>query len=357
MALPLRLLHLEDNPSDAELVLHTLQRAGFEPKFTRVDTEQDYRDHLEPAPEIILADFSMPRFDSLRALEIMQARNLDIPFIIVAGTIGEECAVQVMQRGATDYVIKDRLARLGPAVTNALAKKRLRDKARLTRRRLDAQHAITRALAETPNWEMAVPTILASVCQSLAFSCGAFWAVEAQAGNLVLDHFWRPEPANTAVRMAANCVNLLHRACQGSSFGCAIGLPGRVWATGVPAWVPDISRDENFIPFQSEAQGALFGAVALPILRGLEVAGVMAFFGQDLDQPDEEILAMMTALGNQAGQFIDKKRSETALAKEREFLKAVLESSQDLIVACDAREHRLLLTVLPVNTMVRRNNR
>ena len=79
----------------------------------RVETEQDYRDHLQPAPEIILADFSMPEFDSLRALEIMQERQLDIPFIIVSGTIGEERAVQVMQRGATDYIIKDRLGRLG----------------------------------------------------------------------------------------------------------------------------------------------------------------------------------------------------------------------------------------------------
>src|ERR1700680_3213372 len=115
MTTPLRLLLLEDNPSDAESVLHALRRAGYDPSAVRVETEQDYRDHLQSAPEIILADFTMPEFDALRALEIMQECQLDIPFIIVSGTIGEERAVHVMQRGATDYIIKDRLGRLGPA--------------------------------------------------------------------------------------------------------------------------------------------------------------------------------------------------------------------------------------------------
>ena len=71
---------------------------------------------------MILADFSMPEFDSLCALEIIQERHLEIPFIIVSGTMGEERAVQVMQRGATDYIIKDRLGRLGQAVGQALAR-------------------------------------------------------------------------------------------------------------------------------------------------------------------------------------------------------------------------------------------
>src|ERR1700732_1171215 len=102
MATPLRLLILEDNPSDAELVLHALRRAGYEPSANRVETEQDYLDHLQPAPEIILADFTMPEFDSLRALEIMQESEPAIPFIICSGTIGEERAVQIMQQGATD---------------------------------------------------------------------------------------------------------------------------------------------------------------------------------------------------------------------------------------------------------------
>lgn len=126
MPTPLRLLILEDNPFDAELTLHELRRAGYDPVSHRVDTETEFQQHLEPTLELILADFTMPQFDSLRALEIMQERQLDIPFIIVSGTIGEERAVQVMQCGATDYIIKDRLARLGPAVKQSLANRKLK---------------------------------------------------------------------------------------------------------------------------------------------------------------------------------------------------------------------------------------
>jgi signal transduction histidine kinase len=131
MAIPLRILILEDNAVDAELMLHELRRAGYDPTADRVETEQAYRDHLQPAPDIILADFSMPEFDALLALEILQELQLDIPFIIVTGTIGEERAVQVMHRGATDFILKDRMGRLGQSVTQALEQKRLRKAKRL----------------------------------------------------------------------------------------------------------------------------------------------------------------------------------------------------------------------------------
>jgi PAS domain S-box-containing protein len=145
MATPLRLLILEDNPSDAELVLHTLRRAGYDPIGERVETEQEFLDQLQTPPEIILADFTMPELDALRALDIMQERQLDIPFIIVSGTIGEERAVQVMQHGATDYIIKDRLGRLGQAVRQALARWHLKEE------KLKADQTIARlaAIVET----------------------------------------------------------------------------------------------------------------------------------------------------------------------------------------------------------------
>ncbi len=137
----LRLLIVEDNPSDAELILHALRHADYQPSATRVDNEQDFLDQLQLAPEIILADFSMPDFDALRTLEIIQERRLDIPFIIVSGTIGEERAVQVMQRGATDFVIKDRLGRLGTAVQQALERRQLREA------RLKAEQTVARLAA------------------------------------------------------------------------------------------------------------------------------------------------------------------------------------------------------------------
>jgi signal transduction histidine kinase len=126
MSQPLRVLILEDDPNDAEMVLRELRRAGFEPDWQRVDTEAAYLDHLDANLEIVLSDFQMPQFTGLRALELLNERGLDIPFILVSGTIGEDVAVEAMKRGAADYLLKDRLARLAPAVNHALEQSRLR---------------------------------------------------------------------------------------------------------------------------------------------------------------------------------------------------------------------------------------
>lgn len=130
MGRPLQILIVEDNPSDAELVLRELRRAGFEPNWRRVDTEAEYCRHLHPGLDVILSDFAMPQFDGLRALDLLGERGLEVPFILVSGTIGEETAVNAMKHGAADYLLKDRLARLGPAVNQALTQSRLRQERR-----------------------------------------------------------------------------------------------------------------------------------------------------------------------------------------------------------------------------------
>ena len=127
MPIPLRVLILEDRPTDAELILHELRQAGFDPEWQRVETEEEYLTALHPALEIILSDYSLPHFDGLSALRLLRARGLDLPFIIVSGTIGEDIAVSAMKEGADDYLLKDRMARLGQAVAKALEAKHLRD--------------------------------------------------------------------------------------------------------------------------------------------------------------------------------------------------------------------------------------
>jgi PAS domain S-box-containing protein len=124
MPLPLKVLLAEDNPNDAELVIRALRQAGFEPTWLRVETEEEFLAHLSGDLDIVLSDFRMPRFNGFRALELLKARELDIPFILVSGTIGEDMAVEAMRRGATDYLLKDRLARLGSAVNHAIAERR-----------------------------------------------------------------------------------------------------------------------------------------------------------------------------------------------------------------------------------------
>jgi PAS domain S-box-containing protein len=122
----LKVLVVEDNLQDAELVVRELRRAGFEPAWQRVDTEAAYLDQLQPGLDLVISDYAMPQFSGLRALELLKQRGIDLPFILVSGTIGEETAVAAMKQGAADYLLKDRLARLGEAVNHALEEGRLR---------------------------------------------------------------------------------------------------------------------------------------------------------------------------------------------------------------------------------------
>src|SRR3984957_10373112 len=127
MATSINILLVEDSQDDADLILRELHHAGFDPKWKRVEIEMDFLAELKNSPDIILSDYSMPHFSGLRAAELLQKSFLDIPFILISGTVGEDVAVDAMKHGATDYLLKDRLARLGIAVKHALEQKRLRD--------------------------------------------------------------------------------------------------------------------------------------------------------------------------------------------------------------------------------------
>ena len=150
MAMPLQVLILEDCALDAELMLDHLREAGFDPKSRVVDTERAYLAHLDPGLDLVLSDFSMPQFDARRALQLLKARGLEVPFIIVSGHIGEDVAVQCMREGASDYLLKDRLARLGPAVAQVLDRKRLLVEKREAESRL-LHEAFYDALTDLPN--------------------------------------------------------------------------------------------------------------------------------------------------------------------------------------------------------------
>src|ERR1700676_1422705 len=108
-------LILEDNLADFELIAHELARFGFDALCKRVETEADYTERLREMPDIVLASYSLIGFDNLRALEILHQSGLVIPFIVLTGTFGEDQVVECMQKGATDYLLKERILRLGPA--------------------------------------------------------------------------------------------------------------------------------------------------------------------------------------------------------------------------------------------------
>jgi len=138
---PLRVLLVEDSESDALLLLRALQRAGFDPTHQRVDSGREMDLALQENEwDLILADHAMPQFSAPEALELLQKHGLDLPFIIVSGHIEEETAVRAMMAGAHDYIMKDRLARLAPAVERELREAEVRRARRQTENALRGAH-------------------------------------------------------------------------------------------------------------------------------------------------------------------------------------------------------------------------
>lgn len=117
---PLRLLHLEDSELDHELMLAQLRRGGIEPIAMRVDTERDFLQGLKQPWDVIVSDYNLPGFSGLVALDLLKAHGCTVPFVLVSGEIGEDTAVEAMRNGASDYLLKNNLARLVPALLHAV---------------------------------------------------------------------------------------------------------------------------------------------------------------------------------------------------------------------------------------------
>jgi PAS domain S-box-containing protein len=170
--------------------------------------------------------------------------------------------------------------------------------------RLNAQHAVTRVLAEAPTLTAAAPQILQAVCESLGWSVGAIWRVSEKEKSLCCIETWH---------MPSEGVREFDRITSSRTFAPGEGLPGRVWSQKRPVWIEDVTRDSNFPRAAIAAQEGLHAAFCFPILLGTEVLGVLEFFSHQIQKPDSRLLEMMNAIGSQIGQFIERKDAEDAL--------------------------------------------
>ncbi len=134
MAVPLRLLIVEDREDDAELLIAELRRAGYEPQWSRAQTPEEFTAALAGDPEIIICDYSLPLMTAPDALAILHRERSHIPLVVVSGVMDEDTCVTSLRLGAVDYLLKDRLVRLGPAIQHALNAKLLAANERQARR-------------------------------------------------------------------------------------------------------------------------------------------------------------------------------------------------------------------------------
>ena len=127
---PLRVLIVEDRETDTELIVRELKKHGFDQTWVRVDTEEDFLAQIHHPFDLVTADAIMPQFSALRVVTLLREHQLDIPCIVISGSIGEEEAVALIRAGASDYLMKDRLGRLGQAIRHVLDQRRLREEHR-----------------------------------------------------------------------------------------------------------------------------------------------------------------------------------------------------------------------------------
>ncbi|HJY91338.1 MAG TPA: response regulator, partial [Candidatus Acidoferrum sp.] len=170
--------------------------------------------------------------------------------------------------------------------------------------RLSAQYAVTRVLAEAPTLASATPRILQAVCQSLDWSVGAIWRVDQNENLLRCVETWHIPSAQ---------LKEFDQSTHTQTFPRGIGLPGRVWSQTQPAWIEDVTHDANFPRASIAAKGGLHAAFGFPVLLGTEVVGVLEFFSDQIHKPDGRLLDMMSAIGSQIGQFMERKEAEDAL--------------------------------------------
>ena len=193
--------------------------------------------------------------------------------------------------------------------------------------RLATQNAITTVLAESADIEAAAKPLLRAVGESLDWEVGGFWLVDQHAGVLRCVDTWSLPRFERGGFI---------REMRETAFSSGQGLPGRVWSLRKPAWIPDVTRDDNFARAKLAVEDRLHAGFAFPIVLGGDVLGVAEFFSHRILEPDRELLQMTAGIGAQIGQFVERRRAEKSLRDSERTLRQVLDSALDAVIGIDA---------------------
>jgi diguanylate cyclase (GGDEF)-like protein len=301
----LKILILEDVPSDAELETVALKRAGIACESLRVETQTDFLDQLEKfSPDLVLSDFTLPAFDGLTALKIVRDRRPDMPFIIVSGTIGEEKAVKALKCGATDYIAKSNLARLPLAVMRAVGESEERRRiARLSR-----VHAVRTAIASAIV-RIRDPKDLFQAACAIAVEHGRFrlaWVGRVAPDASTLDPVawsghndgYLDEAARRSIHVSTDC--------RGK---------GAVLRRGGGIVVRDI-RDDNLFVLKKEALARGYRSmIALPLIAENKVIALFKIYAAEPDFFGSEERKILGDLADDLSFALDHKAKEERLSK------------------------------------------
>ena len=190
---------------------------------------------------------------------------------------------------------------------------------------LQAHFAVSKVLASADDLSSVLPTIIASICINLGWEVGAFWQYTTNRPVLICTH----------ISAANEALGTFIAESRKNELLAGEGLPGKVFSTSEPAWIPDLNDDENFQRNTIAAQAGLKSSFAFPVLVGNDAIAILEFFSATFREPDHELLETMVALGRQVGQFIKRKEAEEALQQSLELYRNLTDSGSDAIVTMD----------------------
>jgi signal transduction histidine kinase/CheY-like chemotaxis protein len=206
-----------------------------------------------------------------------------------------------------EQTVAERTAELANANKALKLENAERDRAE---QKLHVEYAVSRILAKSPSWELAMREVLQTICGIMKWDAGIFWKADHLAGVLRCSETW--SATNIEADEFKNAGRLM-------TFAAEAGLPGRVWKHSQAAWVRDIAQDESFPRILLAEQGGLHGGLAFPVLIGKSVAGVVEIFSFEMREPENELLLSLTNIGHQLGQFFERMRIEGQLFQSQKM--------------------------------------
>jgi PAS domain S-box-containing protein len=326
MAATLRILLIEDDPGDAGLVEREVRRADLYCTFRRVETEAALMAALRDfRPDIVLTDHSLPGFGGRAAMQILNEHSPGTPMIVVTGALGEESAVEYLQAGAADYVTKEHLERLGPALLRALDVKRGRDEQIRTVKLQTATYRIARAAMSAPGLDELFPAVHA-IIQELMSTGSFFVALQDPATNaLSFPYFVQQREGVPAVDRR------IHGRTAGKS------LTGEVLRTRQPLLAtPEIRRDLVAQGVLDAAGGDAVDWLGVPLAVGDRVIGVLGVESDSRDvrlgEREKEVLQFVST---QIAMAIERSRAVAELRSSELRGKAIIDAALDAVITID----------------------
>ncbi len=287
MKTKIKVLFVEDSDDDAQLVLREIQRGGYEVEFERIETAEHMKSALtHHAWDLIICDFSLPQFSAPEALGILQVSTLDIPFIIVSGTIGEETAINALKAGAHDFVIKGNLARLVPAIQRELRDAKVRREHAQRERELEAIAAVGSTLRKAKTLDDMLSRLLVNTLEIVKVDSGSIWLYDEAVEEIKL-----------TVQQGRNTKD------RNTSFHSGDGIPGYVVKNRAGIVSPEFRSDPR-LPEKNRAnlpKGV--GGACIPLYSNEDIVGVILIYAnlpRELSAGEERIINALAEIGGNA---------------------------------------------------------